>query len=179
MWVCRLPVHIGPAGCTGFTEIFGEFVTSHWADRVVGPYGEASMHTYPVGADDSVRPQTAPVLTGIYGESVAAQRADVGIGPYMTPANSCCSANFECKAFLPQSFKGNYYQIWCIVTDGAYLSAPFLPHLFRQGGKNGAVGDMTSPQICTTLPPDKTAPFRSNGAVHAHMGGGSYSAEMR
>ena len=38
MWVCRLPVHIDPAGCTGFTEIFGEFVTSHWADRVVGPY---------------------------------------------------------------------------------------------------------------------------------------------
>ena len=35
----------------------------------------------PVGADDSVRPQTAPVFTGIYGESVAAQRADVGIGP--------------------------------------------------------------------------------------------------
>ena len=59
MWVCRLPVHISPAGCTGFTEIFGEFVTSHWADRVVGPYGEASMHTYPVGADDSVRPQNA------------------------------------------------------------------------------------------------------------------------
>ena len=57
MWVCRLPVHIAPAACTGFTEIFGEFVTSHWADRVVGPYGEASMHTYPVGADDSVRPQ--------------------------------------------------------------------------------------------------------------------------
>ena len=123
MRVCRLPVHVGPAGCTGFTEIFGEFVTSHWADRVVGPYGEASMHTYPVGADDSVRPQTAPVLTGIYGESVAAQRADVGISPYMTPANSCCPANFECKAFLPQSFKGNYYQIWCIVTGGTYHSA--------------------------------------------------------
>ena len=34
-----------------------------------------------VGADDSVRPQTAPVFTGISGESVAAQRADVGIGP--------------------------------------------------------------------------------------------------
>ena len=62
----------------------------------------------PVGADDSVRPQTAPVFTGICGESVAAQRADVGIGPYMTPANSCCPANFECKAFLPQSFKGSY-----------------------------------------------------------------------
>ena len=77
----------------------------------------------PVGADDSVRPQTAPVFTGISGESVAAQRADVGIGPYMTPANSCCPANFECKAFLPQSFKGNYYQIWCIVTGGAYQIA--------------------------------------------------------
>ena len=54
MWVCRLPVHIGPAVCTVFTKISGEFA--------------------------------------------AAQRADVGIGPYMTPANSCCPANFECKA---------------------------------------------------------------------------------
>ena len=35
----------------------------------------------PVGADDSVRPQTAPVFTGISGEFAAAQRADVGIGP--------------------------------------------------------------------------------------------------
>ena len=62
MWICRLPVHIDPAGCTGFTEIFGESETSHWADRVVGPYGETSMHTYPVGADDSVRPQDILVL---------------------------------------------------------------------------------------------------------------------
>ena len=62
MWVCRLPVHIDPAGCTAFTEILGEFVTSHWADRVVGPYGEASMHTYPVGVDDSVHPQDISVL---------------------------------------------------------------------------------------------------------------------
>ena len=123
MWVCRLPVHIDPAGCTAFTEILGEFVTSHWADRVVGPYGEASMHTYPVGADDSVRPQTAPVLTGIYGESVAAQRADVGIGPYMTPANSCCPANFECKAFLQQILNRSYSQIWCTITGGAYQIA--------------------------------------------------------
>ena len=82
MWVCRLPVHIDPAGCTAFTEILGEFVTSHWADRVVGPYGEASMHTYPVGADDSVRPQDAPLLTEIFGEIATSRRADVGIGPY-------------------------------------------------------------------------------------------------
>ena len=70
MWACRLPVHIDPAGCTAFTEILGEFVTSHWADRVVGPYGEISMHSYPVGADDSVRPRYAPLFTGICGKSV-------------------------------------------------------------------------------------------------------------
>ena len=62
MWVCRLPVHIGPAGCTAFTEILGEFVTSHWADRVVGPYVKALLSPYPVGADDSVRPQDALVF---------------------------------------------------------------------------------------------------------------------
>ena len=38
MWVCRLPVHIGPAECTVFTEICGEFVTSKWADVGIGPY---------------------------------------------------------------------------------------------------------------------------------------------
>mgnify|MGYP006989300179 FL=1 len=123
MWVCRLPVHIDPAGCTGFTEIFGEFVTSHWADRVVGPYSEASMHTYPVGADDSVRPQTAPVFAGIYGESVAAQRADVGIGPYRTPANPYFPASFERKAFLQQILNRSYSQIWCTITGGAYQIA--------------------------------------------------------
>ena len=123
MWVCRLPVHISPARCTGFTEILGEFVTSHWADRVVGPYGEASMHTYPVGADDSVRPQTAPVFTGIYGESVAAQRADVGIGPYRTPANPYFPASFERKAFLQQILNRSYSQIWCTITGGAYQIA--------------------------------------------------------
>ena len=46
MWVCRLPVHIDPAGCTAFTEILGEFVTSHWADRVVGPYVKALLSPY-------------------------------------------------------------------------------------------------------------------------------------
>ena len=53
-----------------FTKLFGEFVTFQWADRVVGPYGEISMHSYPVGADDSVRPWDAPLFTGICGESV-------------------------------------------------------------------------------------------------------------
>ena len=42
MWVCRLPVHIGPAECTVFPGIYGEFVTSQWADRVVGPYNNPS-----------------------------------------------------------------------------------------------------------------------------------------
>ncbi len=70
MWVCRLPVHIAPAGCTVYAEIVGEFAAAQWADRDVGPYGEASMHSYPVGADDSVRPRDAPLFTGICGESV-------------------------------------------------------------------------------------------------------------
>ena len=51
MWVCRLPVYIDPAGCTGFTEIFGEFVTSHWADRVVGPYRVSANPYYPANFD--------------------------------------------------------------------------------------------------------------------------------
>ena len=43
MWVCRLPVHIDPAGYTVFTGIFGEFVTAQWADRVVGPYDSQTI----------------------------------------------------------------------------------------------------------------------------------------
>ena len=96
MWVCRLPVHIGPAVCT----VFRKSPANPWLPK--GPTESwrplQRLLLSPVGADDSVRPQTAPVFTGIYGESVAAQRADMGIGPYMTPANSCCPANFECKA---------------------------------------------------------------------------------
>ena len=71
--------HIAPADCTVFTEIFGEFATSRWADRVVGPYNNTALS---VGADDSVRPQDAPVFTETFGEFTTAQRADVGIGPY-------------------------------------------------------------------------------------------------
>ena len=104
MWVCRLPVHISPAGCTGFTEILGEFVTSHWADRVVGPYGEASMHTYPVGADDSVRPQDISVLR-------------------KSSAKPYFPAGFERKAFLQQILNRSYSQIWCTITGGAYQDA--------------------------------------------------------
>ena len=79
MWVCRLPVHIGPLGSFDF-------------------------------AVD-------------YRKNGAFCRADVGIGPYKTPANPYYFANFERKADLPQSFKGNCYQIRCTVTGGAYHSA--------------------------------------------------------
>ena len=72
MWVYRLPVHIAPADCTVFTEICGEFATSRWADRVVGPYNNTALS---VGADDSVRPTECTVFTGIYGEFVTSQRA--------------------------------------------------------------------------------------------------------
>ena len=49
--------------------------------------------------------------------------ADVGIGPYNVSANPYCPVNFNYKAILPQSFKGNRYQIWSTVTGGAYHSA--------------------------------------------------------
>ena len=38
MWVCRLPVHIGPAVCIVLSEIFSEFAASEWADVGIGPY---------------------------------------------------------------------------------------------------------------------------------------------
>ena len=41
--VVGVDAHIDPAGCTVFTGICGEFVTAQWADRVVGPYGKASI----------------------------------------------------------------------------------------------------------------------------------------
>ena len=68
MWVCRLPVHIGPAECTVFTGIYGEFVTSQWADRVVGPttplrtLGRGGRLCPPAGCTD---------FTGIFGEFTA------------------------------------------------------------------------------------------------------------
>ena len=47
MWVCRLPVHIGPAECTVFTGIFGEFAASQRADRVAGPYRTPANPYFP------------------------------------------------------------------------------------------------------------------------------------
>ena len=104
MWVCRLPVHISPARCTGFTEILGEFVTSHWADRVVRPQDISVLRI------SSAKPQlpSGPMWAS---------------APYMTPANSCCPANFECKAFLQQILNRSYSQIWCTITGGAYQIA--------------------------------------------------------
>ena len=72
MWVCRLPVHIGPAECTVFTGIYGEFVTSQWADRVVGPYGEASIFPVPRRGGRLCPPAGCTDFTGIFGEFTAA-----------------------------------------------------------------------------------------------------------
>ena len=100
------------------------------------------------------------VDTGHSRNAPSSRTAVTGIGPYMTPANSCCPANFECKAFLPQSFKGNYYQIWCIVTGGAYLSARevtwcvrndyknrFLPELYPQDAPNASQRPFSPPSF--------------------------------
>ena len=48
--------HIGPAECTVFTGIYGEFVTSQWADRVVGPYGALCKFTAAHRAEQSPAP---------------------------------------------------------------------------------------------------------------------------
>ena len=52
------------------------------------PLQRDSNTQYPVGADDSVRPQKARFFTKTFGEFGIAQRADVGIGPYSVSANS-------------------------------------------------------------------------------------------
>ena len=52
-----MPVHIDPADCIAFTKIHGEFVTSHWADVGIVPYGELQGVRYKAGrADRGVRP---------------------------------------------------------------------------------------------------------------------------
>ena len=75
------------------------------------------------GADASVRPQDAPLFTGICGESVTSQRAGRVAGPYRTPANPYFLASFERKAFLQQILNRSYSQIWCTITGGAYQIA--------------------------------------------------------
>ena len=69
MWVCRLPVHIGPAECTVFTGIYGDFVTSQWADRVVGP--TTTLRTLCRGGRLCL-PAGCTDFTGIFGEFTAA-----------------------------------------------------------------------------------------------------------
>ena len=41
MWVCRLPVHIGPAEQAVFMVICGKFVTASRADVGIGPYDQS------------------------------------------------------------------------------------------------------------------------------------------
>ena len=105
-----------------FTGIFGEFVTSQRADRVVGPYGKASTAHISRRGGRLCLPAGYTGFTAIFGKFATSQRADVGIGPYRIAANSYCFADFERRAFLPQSFKRNCLQVWGTVTGGAYHS---------------------------------------------------------
>ncbi len=47
MWVCRLPVHIAPAGWTVFSEIFGKFAAAQRADVGIGPYRTPANPYFP------------------------------------------------------------------------------------------------------------------------------------
>ena len=98
---------------------------------------DAVRPAHPVGADDSVRPQAAPLFTELFGEFAASQRAGRVAGPCRTPANPYCPAKFDCKADLPQQFKRNYLQIRCTVTGGAYHSARRGSPCVRNGNKTG------------------------------------------
>ena len=155
MWVCRLPVHIDPADCTVFTVICSEFATSRRADVGIGPYRVLREFTAAHREDRGVRPygkaSTAHVsrrggrlcppagytgFTAIFGKFATSRRADVGIGPYRIAANSYCFADFERRAFLPQSFKRNCLQVWGTVTGGAYHSARKVSMCVRNNQKS-------------------------------------------
>ena len=85
MWVCRLPVHIGPAVCTVFRK-------------------SPANPRLPKGPTESSAPTTTLALscrggrlcppaeytdfTVIFGKFAASQRADVCIGPYI-PMGEC------------------------------------------------------------------------------------------
>ena len=73
---------IRPAEGAVFTVIFGEFRTSYWADRVVGPYGGAFISRYLCRGGRLCPPADRTVFMKIFGKFVTSQRADVGIGPY-------------------------------------------------------------------------------------------------
>ena len=62
MWVCRLPVHIDLAGCTGFygnLRRIRNFPSGRQSRR---PLRRDCTSAYLVGADDSVRPRDVPIL---------------------------------------------------------------------------------------------------------------------
>ena len=62
MWVCRLPGHIGPAGCIGFTETCSESATFSGPTEAAAPTPPVFDSLYFVGVDDSVHPQDVPDL---------------------------------------------------------------------------------------------------------------------
>ena len=119
MWVCRLPVHIGPAGRTRFYGTLRRIRICQMGRQSRRPLRKGfNRFPYLVGADDSVRPQNMPVL-------------------WKSAANSYCHANFERRAFLPQLFKRSYPQIRCTVTGGAQSSARKVTWCVRNSYKSG------------------------------------------
>ena len=62
MWVCRLPVHIGPAVYSDFTETCSEYATFSGPTESSAPTPPVFDSPYFVGVDDSVHPQDVPGL---------------------------------------------------------------------------------------------------------------------
>ena len=69
MWVCRLPVHIGPAGRTRFYGTLRRIRICQMGRQSRRPLRKGfNRFPYLVGADDSVRPAGCTVFAEIFGE---------------------------------------------------------------------------------------------------------------
>ena len=115
---------------------------------------DAVRPAHPVGADDSVRPQAAPLFTELFGEFAASQRAGRVANPYRTPANPYCLTNFERKTDLPQQFKRSDSQIRLFRNRRRVPKRPQGDYVCSQRPKNSASLNRTrsTHQIVTQRP---------------------------
>ena len=84
---------------------------------------DAVRPAHPVGADDSVRPQAAPLFTGICGESVTSQQTDVGSVPTELRRIRTALQISTAKLIYRTHSNAAICKSSCTVTGGAYHSS--------------------------------------------------------
>ena len=99
---------------------------------------DAVRPAHPVGADDSVRPQAAPLFTGICGESVTSQQTDVGSVPTELRRIRTALQISTAKLIYRTHSNVAICKSSCTVTGGAYHSARRGSPCVRNGNKTGA-----------------------------------------